>query len=164
MKKAEHMALIAAVLSVVGSSAHAVPEATAGSVTVRPADDGRSLLNPDCGWVMHYYDNCTRYGDSLAPGDSMEWYPSCNVVYFRFPWSWLEPEENVFNWQVIDTPAQRWIERGGQIALRITVSETLPDATPRWMLESGAKIIRWNWAKGPAPDGKYWECAPDDPI
>ena len=137
----------------------------ATNVTVRPVDDGRALRNPGCGWVMHYYDNGAKYGTSLATGDSMSWYPSCNVVYLRLPWSWLEPEEGVYNWQAIDTPAQQWIDRGGQVAFRITVSETMPGgATPAWMLKSGAKIIRWNWVEGPKPDGKFWECVPDDPV
>ena len=61
----------------------------ATNVTVRPVDDGRALRNPDCGWVMHYYDNGAKYGTSLATGDSMSWYPSCNVVYLRLPWWWL---------------------------------------------------------------------------
>ena len=137
----------------------------ATNITVRPVDDGRALRNPDCGWVMHYYDNGAKYGTSLATGDSMSWYPSCNIVYLRLPWSWLEPEEGVYNWQAIDTPAQQWIDRGGQISFRITVSETMQDgATPAWMLKSGAKIVRWNWVEGPKADGKYWECVPDDPI
>lgn len=132
--------------------------------TVRLADDGRPLCNPDMGWVMHYYDNGSKYGTLLTPGDSMEWYPACNVVYLRLPWSWLEPEEGKFNWNAIDTPAQRWIERGGQVAFRITVSETIPDATPKWVADAGAKVIRWNWTKGPSPDGRLWECVPDDPV
>lgn len=135
------------------------------TVTVRPEDDGRALCNPDMGWVMHYYDNGAKYGTFLAPGDSLGWFPGCNVVYLRLPWSWLEPEEGKFNWNAIDTPAQQWISRDGQIAFRITVSETLPGgATPEWVARAGAKTIRWNWAKGPDPNGKFWECVPDDPV
>ena len=134
------------------------------TAVVRPVDDGRALCNPDMGWVMHYYDNGAKYGTTITPGDSLDWYPGCNVVYLRLPWSWIEPEEGKYNWNAIDTPAQRWIERGGQVAFRVTVSETMKDATPAWVAKAGAKIIRWNWKEGPNPDGKFWECVPDDPI
>lgn len=133
-------------------------------VAVRFEDDGRALRNPDMGWVMHYYDNGAKYGTFLAPGDSLAWFPGCNVVYLRLPWGWLEPEEGRFNWNAIDTPAQQWIARGAQIAFRITVSETLRDATPAWVARAGAKTIRWNWPTGRDPNGRFWECVPDDPV
>ena len=136
----------------------------AETVTVRPVDDGRALCNPDMGWAMHYYDNGAKYGTTIEPGDSLRWYPGCNVVYLRLPWSWLEPEEGKFNWNAIDTPAQRWLARGGQVAFRITVSETSKDPTPAWVAKAGAKVIRWTWGKGPDPNGKCWECVPDDPV
>jgi len=115
--------------------------------------------------VMHYYDNGAKYGTFLAPGDSLAWFPGCNVVYLRLPWSWLEPEEGRFNWNAIDTPAQQWLARGAQIAFRITVSETMREgATPEWVAKAGARTIRWNWPMGRAADGAFWECVPDDPV
>ena len=135
-----------------------------GEVIAEPVDDGRALVNPGMGWVMHYYDNGARYGTTIATGDDLRWFPGCSVVYLRLPWAHLEPEEGKFNWNCIDTPAQQWIARGGQIAFRITCSETMKEATPEWVARAGAKTIRWNWPTGPAPDGKYWECVPDDPV
>lgn len=32
-----------------------------GEVIAEPVDDGRALVNPGMGWVMHYYDNSERY-------------------------------------------------------------------------------------------------------
>ncbi len=136
----------------------------ADEVVVTPTDDGRALMNPGMGWVMHYYDNGAKYGTTIATGDDLRWFPGCSVVYLRLPWAHLEPEEGKFNWNCIDTPAQQWIARGGQIAFRITCSETMKEATPEWVARAGAKVIRWNWPTGPAPDGKYWECVPDDPV
>ena len=135
-----------------------------GRVVVRPADNGRVLSNPGMGWVMHYYDNGPRYGTTIATGDDLRWFPGCSVVYLRLPWAHLEPEEGKFNWNAIDTPAQQWISRGGQVAFRITCSETMKEATPEWVARAGAKTVRWNWPTGIAPDGKYWECVPDDPV
>ena len=107
-------------------------EASVQEVVVTPADDGRALVNPGMGWVMHYYDNGSRYGTTIATGDDLRWFPGCTVVYLRLPWAHLEPEEGKYNWNSIDTPAQQWISRGGQIAFRITCSETMKEATPEW--------------------------------
>ena len=163
MKTSRAASLLSALL--LAGCACAAAGAKAERVTVRPADNGKALQNPGMGWVMHYYDNGAKYGTFLATGDSLKWFPGCNVVYLRLPWKWLEPEEGRFNWNAVDTPAQQWISRGGQIAFRVTVSETMRDgATPDWVAKAGAKTIRWNWPKGRAADGEYWECVPDDPV
>ena len=138
-------------------------------VVVCPKDDGRALVNPGMGWVMHYYDNGSFYGTTIETGDDLRWFPGCSVIYLRLPWAHLEPEEGKYNWNAIDTPAQQWIARGGQIAFRITCSETMKEATPAWVARAGAKIIRWRWNDaqrqwGRDPEGKFWECVPDDPI
>ena len=134
--------------------------------TVRPQDDGRALVNPGMGWTMHYYSNVPRnYGSTVEPGDAMAWFPGCSVCYLRIPWAYLEPEEGVYNWSALDTPAQRWIERGGQVAFRITCSESwLEYATPKWVFDAGAKGIRWTWGKGPRADGKLVDPDFADPV
>ena len=112
----------------------------AHGAVVHPIDDGRPLSNPGMGFTMQYYSNLPFYGDRLDPADTLEWFPSATVCYLRIPWSKLEPEEGVFNWSALDTPAQRWLRRGGQIALRVTASEHwLRFATPEWVKDAGAK-------------------------
>lgn len=135
-------------------------------------DDGRILSNPDMGLVAYYYSNVpSNYGSCLSPGDDMSWFPGCSVCYLRLPWSMVEPEEGVFDWATIDTPAQRWIARGGQIALRLTCSEDwMYYATPKWVQDAGAKGTNYRlWAgKGPirTPDRKTLPWDPDfgDPV
>ncbi len=128
--------------------------AAGAEVVVHPIDDGRALVNPGMGWTMHYYSNVPHnYGSYLEPGDSAAWFPGCSTVYLRIPWAYLEPEEGVYNWAALDTPAQRWIERGGQIAFRITTAESwLEYATPKWVFDAGAKGVRYNWGRGPTGD------------
>ena len=134
------------------------------------ADDGRALVNPGMGWTMHYYSNVPKnYGSLLPPGDSAEWFPGCSTVYLRLPWAYVEPEEGCFNWNALDTPAQRWIARGGQVAFRITCSESwLEYATPKWVFDAGARGIRYNFgfgeSGGPRPDGKRVDPDYADPI
>ena len=111
-------------------------------ISVRPEETGVALLNPGMGWVFHHYDNdLVHYGTDLAPSDTVEEFPGASVVYLRLAWSYLEPEEGKFDWSVVDTPAQRWIRRGKQLAFRFSCSESSRDqpyATPRWVEEAGA--------------------------
>jgi hypothetical protein len=121
-------------------------------VVVRPADTGKALRNPGMGWVFHHYDNAiSKYGTHLEPSDTVDDFPGASVVYLRLAWSYLEPEEGRFNWAILDTPAQRWIAKGFQIALRISCSESSPDqpyATPKWVQEAGAQGFRFTPRKG----------------
>lgn len=139
----------------------------AHTATFLGVDDGRVLTNPDMGLTMHYYSNVPHeYGSRVEPGDDMTWFPGCSVCYLRLPWSMIEPEEGVFDWATIDTPAQRWIAKGGQIALRFTCSEDwMYYATPKWVEDAGAKGKHYRlWAgKGPirTPDGKTLPWDPD---
>ena len=154
------------------ATAAVIAATTAFAAEFRGVDDGRVLTNPGMGLTMHYYSNVpTAYGSELEPGDDMAWFPGCSVCYLRLPWSMLEPEEGVYDWSTVDTPAQRWIARGGQIALRFTCSEDwMYYATPKWVKEAGAKGTQYRlWAgKGPVrtPDGKTLPWDPDfgDPV
>ena len=136
------------------------------TVTVRPADNGRALINPGMGWTMHYYSNVPQnYGSRLEPADSLAWFPGCSTVYLRIPWAFVEPEEGVFNWAILDTPAQRWIARGCKVALRLTCSENwLRFATPEWVKQAGAKGVFYDYGKGPSERGGSWDPDFVDPV
>lgn len=144
----------------------AAPLLAQEAVTNRFEDDGRALLNPGMGWTMHFYSNVPQnYGSKLEPSDALEWFPGCSVVYLRIPWAFVEPEEGVFNWAILDTPAQRWIARGGKIALRITCSENwIRFATPEWVKKAGAKGCFYQFGKGPSESGGAWDPDYSDPI
>ena len=135
-------------------------------VVVYPADTGAGLANPDMGWVLHYYDNSIQhYGSRLAPSDTVDEFPGLQVIYLRLAWSFIEPEEGRFEWSIVDTPVQRWIAKGKQIAFRFTCSETpVPYATPKWVQSAGAKGHHYTPGKGIDPEGSHWEPDYDDPI
>ena len=143
-----------------------VSASAAETVTMKLQDHGRALLNPGMGWTMHFYSNGTgNYGSRLEPSDTLEWFEGCSVVYLRLPWTYLEPEEGDFRWSVIDTPAQRWISRGKKVAFRFTTSENWMEyATPRWVEQAGAKMVRYNFPDGPSPDGVAVDPVFDDPV
>ena len=132
---------------------------------VKPVDTGAALVNPQMGWMLHYYDNSIRnYGSRLDPSDTMDDFPGLSVIYLRIPWAYLEPEEGKFNWSYVDTPAQRWIDKGLRIAFRFTVSETgIKYATPEWVREAGAK--GYFFTRGRIiEDGRNWEPDFGDPV
>ncbi len=137
----------------------------ADRTTVVPPDTGTALVNPGLGWVLHYYDNIPEnYGSKLAPADTVDDFPGLTVVYLRIPWSYVEPEEGRFNWSVVDTPAQRWIAKGKQVAFRFSCTESwMRWATPEWVQKAGAK--GYNFKPGQeTPTGPFWEPEYDDPV
>ncbi|MBN2448949.1 MAG: DUF4832 domain-containing protein [Lentisphaeria bacterium] len=135
-------------------------------VSVRLKDNGAELRNPGMGWVLHYYDNVpAHYGSRLRPADTLPDWPGLNLIYLRIPWSYVEPEEGHFDWSVLDTPMQRFADRGVPAALRLTCSESwMRYATPRWVEEAGAKGYSFRPGAGIVPDGPFWEPDYDDPV
>ncbi len=139
-----------------------------GRVVVRPADTGAALVNPGMGWQLHHYDNnLVRYGLELEPSDTVDEFPGVSSIYLRLAWSYIEPEEGKFNWAIVDTPMQRWVAKGKQVAFRFSCSESAanqPYATPEWVRKAGAKGYFVTPGKGIDPDGKIWEPDYDDPV
>ena len=139
---------------------------TEGITTVTPRDTGVALVNPDMGWTMHFYSNVpSNYGSRLEPSDTLEDFPGLSTVYLRLPWALLEPEEGRYNWAMLDTPAQRWIAKGGKIALRLTCSENwMTHATPRWVQDAGARGTHYQYGKGRVESGGSWDPFFDDAV
>ena len=136
------------------------------AVTVRPEDTGEALVNPAMGWTFHFYSNrIENYGSKLEPSDTLDDFPGLSGVYLRVPWSFLEPEEGRFDWSLLDTPAQRWIDQGKQISLRISCSESwMRYATPQWVEAAGAKGYDFTPGKGIHEGGVFWEPDYADPV
>jgi hypothetical protein len=136
------------------------------TVTVKPADDGRALVNSDMGWVLYFYSDFTaNYGSKLEYSDTVDDFPGLSTVYLRVPWCLLEPEEGKFNWALLDTPAQRWIAKGKKVALRVTCSESMfRYATPEWVKNAGAKGYNFQVGVGRRDDGPLWDPDFGDPV
>lgn len=129
-------------------------------------DSGEALVNPMMGWVLYYYSNIPEnYGSKLASTDTVDDFPGLSTVYLRLPWSYIEPEEGKFDWSIIDAPAQRWIEKGKQIALCFSASESWTRwATPEWVAKAGTKGYNFRCGWGVDPTGPFWEPDYDDPV
>ncbi|MCP4640425.1 MAG: DUF4832 domain-containing protein [bacterium] len=135
-------------------------------VTVRPEDTGAALVNPQMGWKLNFYSNIlTNYGSKLAPSDTVDDFPGLSCIYLRLPWCYIEPQEGRFDWSIIDAPAQRWIDKGLQVAFRFSVSESwMRYATPKWVEDAGAKGYNFTYGKGVIDDGVFWEPDYADPV
>lgn len=136
-----------------------------GLCSVHPIDTQAALVNPQMGWTFHYYSNViTNYGSRLEPSDTLDDFPGLSVIYLRLPWSFIEPQEGVFAWSIVDAPAQRWIDKGKQVAFRFSCTESWTRyATPEWVKLAGAK--GFNFSPGKLREaGPYWEPNYADPI
>jgi len=135
-------------------------------VNVKLTDNGQALINPNMGWTMHYYSNTIiNYGSKLESSDTLEDFPGLSTVYLRVPWAFIEPDEGNYNWSLLDTPAQRWIDKGKQIAIRITTSENwMSYATPEWVKKAGAKGYFYQYGKGRTTTGPSWDPDFNDPV
>ena len=115
-------ALTLAASLLTGSPVCAEPPAR---VVVHPKDTGEALVNPGMGWTLHFFSNLLEnYGSKLEPSDTLDDWPGLSVIYLRVPWAYLEPREGEFNWSLLDTPAQRWIAMGKQIAICVSSTES----------------------------------------
>ena len=138
-------------LSVLGAAAQEKVE------TITPVDNGKALVNPGMGWMLYYYSNVLdNYGSKLSAEDTVEDFPGVGTVFLRLPWAFLEPEKGKFNWEIIDTPAQRWLQTGRQMAFCISATENWTrQGTPQWVFDEGAKCYEVNG---------YLEPDYDDPV
>ena len=123
------------------------------------ADYTTALSNPDKGWYIHYYDNTIkRYGAGLTPEEALKYIPCLDHIYLRLAWSYLEPQEGKFNWEIIDSVIEPYTQAGIGISFRITCKETdttIPYATPEWVKNAGAAGTEI---------GGVWEPDYGDPI
>jgi hypothetical protein len=147
-------------------SGAALAETESGRVVIRPQDTGKALVNPQMGWKLNFYSNIlANYGSKLEPSDTLDDFPGLACIYLRLPWSYIEPQEGRFDWSVVDAPAQRWIDKGLQVAFRFSVSESwMRYATPKWVEDAGAKGYNFTVGKGVDENGPFWEPDYNDPI
>jgi hypothetical protein len=139
------------------------------SFDLRPQWDAQApLKNPHKGWYHHYPDNHIDKYKIARDADLLE-FPGMDHVYVRLAWAYLEPREGQFDWPVIDRIIDKWTAHGLGIAFRLSCKETSTDrpeqqfATPRWVMEAGAKGGHYRSGKPTGPEGP-WEPEFDDPV
>jgi len=131
-------------------------------------NDKIALENPHKGWYHHYPDNhINKY--IIRDVSHLLDFPGMDHIYIRLAWAYLEPKEGKFNWDIIDDIIHQWTEQGLKISFRISCKETSTDrieqqfATPKWVMEAGAKGDYFRRGKKVGSDGP-WEPIFDDPV
>lgn len=113
--------------------------------TVLFEDHCQPVSNPDMGWNFAYFSNNTQmFGTTLKDGDTLDWFPNCDTVFFRLGWRHLEPEEGKFNWEFTDRIAREWVEKGKRAAFCWVVCYPGFQDTPLWVKDAGAKGVTYN--------------------
>jgi hypothetical protein len=131
-------------------------------------NDKIALENPHKGWYHHYPDNhINKY--IIREDSHLLDFPGMDHIYIRLAWAYMEPQEGKFNWDIIDNIINKWTEKGLKISFRISCKETSTErieqqyATPKWVMEAGAKGDYYRRGKKVGPDGP-WEPVFDDPV
>ncbi|MBW7998334.1 MAG: DUF4832 domain-containing protein [Candidatus Glassbacteria bacterium] len=139
---------------------------------VRPVEIDSVLVNPGIGFMTFQRFN----GDTLNAGSG--WteaeaivyqdfdgdltnpdYPAASTAYFRVYWKFLEPEEDKYNWDIIDKALKTAAERGQTLLLRIAPYGSGPERdVPGWVRELFGKEEK-------PEEKKYyrWRVDADDP-
>lgn len=147
----------------------ASPSLAAAVIDLRAFEDTTTPLpNPHKGWYHHFPDNGLTKYVIREDADLLD-FPGMDHLYLRLAWSYLEPKEGEFHWEVIDPIIEKWTGRGLGIAFRISCRETGTKpvqqqfATPRWVMEAGAKGGFYLRGEATGPEGP-WEPDFGDPV
>lgn len=136
----------------------------AGAAVVEPKNTDEVLTNPGMGICHFYYSSrIWAYGAQQEPGDTLDWMPGHSVIYMRLPWCYLEPEEGVFRWDIIDSKIAPWLKAGKKVAFRISCQDHTIVSTPKWVLDKGVKGYMYHYMDKPE-NALIFEPKWDDPI
>ncbi len=137
----------------------------AGAATVRPQTMDEALINPGMGLVHYAYSSrIWAYDTGLEPGDTLDdLIPGTSVVYMRLPWSYIEPEEGVYRWDILDVKARPWIAAGKKLAFRFAVMDHTMNSIPDWAMKAGIKG-KWHHYRSRPEAARWFEPEWDDPV
>lgn len=127
-----------------------------GIVVVKPKPFDGTLVNPDIGFTTFQRFN----GDSLNTGT--KWtegfpiqyqpfhgslqtkdFPMTTIAYFRIYWRFVEPQQGVYNWAMLDKALQTAHARHQTLMLRIAPYGTGPESdVPDWYRKVTGEVLR----------------------
>jgi formylglycine-generating enzyme required for sulfatase activity len=133
-------------------------------VIVEPKEDTEAFLhNPGMGFLL------TQHSDGLTNSKYEDVKESwiikeklTNKIYFRMPWSKLEPKEGDYKWEYIGWEGcfNTWIANGYKVGLQVMGMDggTLYDSgTPQWVFDAGAKYVDEGKGEKPKRYPVYWD-------
>ncbi len=128
-------------------------------IIVRPVRITEPVLNPGKGWVSYGWpgsppDHATQ---PRAGGEkSQAEIALASVGYRRFEWGLLQPEEDRFDWSLLDAFIEQWTAHDKQLAFGVMNANTHSRieggyVTPRWVFAAG--VPERTWEIKPGGDG-----------
>ena len=138
---------------------------SAVAMTIEPKNTDEALINPGMGLVHYAYSSrIWAYDTGLEPGDTLDdLIPGTSVAYMRLPWSYLEPEEGVYRWDILDVKARPWIAAGKKVAFRIAVMDHTLNSIPDWAMKAGIRG-KWHHYRNRPEAAEWFEPEWDDPV
>jgi len=172
MNKFKSYALLLFILSVIISSGYAQSSNESYTV-VRPKMIDDVLANPGMGFMtfQRFNGDDLNTGQRWTEGFPIDYqnfdgnlenqdYPVTTIAYWRIYWKFIEPEEQKYNWEMLDKALEVAESRGQSLMLRIAPygSEGKADA-PDWYREKVGENKTWAYSN---PVNK-WLVDPEDP-
>ena len=116
--------------------------------TYYPRESSEILKNPYKGLII--------YPGSLIFGeDSVNWGGGMgSILYHRYSWCYIEPEEGVYNWDMLDKNIELCRKNGMQLGLGIGATVNYNSATsynqdtPEWVFEAGCRAVVEDFGNG----------------
>lgn len=108
----------------------AVAGASSDWVTHRFEEVNTLFANPGQGWML----------TDREPRTPLRF--PCSVVYIRFDWAEVEPQEGRYNWDLIDDVIQAWKPYHAAVALRVMTANAHSDgyySSPKWLFDAGCR-------------------------
>ena len=138
-------------------------------VVVRPTEIDDVLTNPGIGFTtfQRFNGDSVNEGDGWTEGFPIEYqendgdltnvgYPQTTIAYYRVDWSYFEPEEGEFNWELIDKALKTAAERGQTLMFRLVPYEAKDKDVPHWY----RKMV----GKEKGFDVRKWRVDPENPL
>ncbi len=133
-------------------------------VVVKPKLFDGVLVNPDIGFTtfQRFNGDSLNAGTKWTEGFPIEYqpfrgtlqtkdFPMTTIAYFRVYWRFIEPQEGVYNWDLLDKALKTAHERHQTLMLRIAPYGTAPISdVPDWYRKVAGEALR----KAPS-DGRH---------
>jgi hypothetical protein len=122
--------VIAAGLASLLFTASTVPAAEPDMVRTRFREVDTLFANPGQGWMSQLR---SPSGEPRLP---------CSVIYIRFNWAEVEPEQGRYDWKLIDDVIAAWKPRGVAVAMRVMTTNAHSSGyytSPKWLFDAGCK-------------------------
>lgn len=172
--------LFSVVLVVLAAASPAIgQQPEPATVVIKPKPFDGVLVNPDIGFTtfQRFNGDTLNRGTKWTEGFPIEYqpdrgtlkntdFPETSVAYFRIYWRFIEPEQGVYRWDMIDRALQMARVRHQTLMLRIAPYGSTPESdVPAWYRQITHEVLTPEpskksgaaWQLTPLPGQSSWE-------